>query len=262
MVFPLAGREGATPFCIPPSKLGKTYKQQVKTMDDSVYTMGKELDLKAEQEHTLATPVMRSNLILKILIVTLDLFYGKKRTLPKFKVLEILARYPYWAWEDGAYRRLSKDHAAYKQPADNRTRRFLGWIDLGRESQDNEQWHMLLLEEIIEKKGIKTSPLLHRWLPLAMALVYYHLTRLMFFVYPHSSFYMNAAFESHAEHQYMLMAKEHPEWDEEPVESKYFEHYPRQKTLGDLIRRIGLDERDHMHHSIAEMDRLEGRVEG
>lgn len=30
---------------------------------------------------------------------------------------------------------------------------------------------------------------------------------------------------------------------------------------GDLIRRIGLDERDHMNHSIAEMEKLEGRVE-
>jgi len=230
-------------------------------MDDSVYTMGKELDLKAEQERTLATPVMKSNFILKILIVTLDLFYGKRRTLPKFKVLEILARYPYWAWEDGGYRRLTKDHAAYHQPQDERTSRNLHWIDLGRESQDNEQWHMLLLEEIIEKKGIKTSPLLYRWLPLAMAFVYYGLTRLMFFVYPHSSFYMNAAFESHAEHQYMLMAKENPEWDDEEIDSKYFDkYYPRQKTLGDLIRRIGLDERDHMNHSIAEMDKLEGRA--
>lgn len=230
-------------------------------MTEYVYTMGKDLNLKEEQQRTLDTPVMRSNIILKILVATLDIFYGRKRTLPKFKVLEFLARYPYWAWEDSAYRRMSNDHATYTPPDDKRNKRHLHWIDLGRESQDNEQWHMLIIEEIIEKKRIKTNPILYRYLPLLMALVYYHLTRIMFFVYPHSSFYMNAAFESHAEHQYMLMAKEHPEWDEEPIESKYFDVYPPQKTLADLIRRIGLDERDHMNHSLAEIDKLEGRTE-
>ncbi len=226
-------------------------------MNDSIYTFGKELDLKAEQEKTLAKPVMRSNYILKIMVITLDLFYGKARTLPKFKVLEILARYPYWAWEDSGYKRLSNDHSTYAQPADERTKSNLHLVDLGRDSQDNEQWHMLMLEEVIEKKGIKTSRFLYRWLPLAMAFVYYRLTRLMFLLRPSASFYMNAAFESHAEHQYMLMAKENPEWDDEKIDSKYFDTcYPRQKTLGDLIRRIGLDERDHMNHSIVEMEKL------
>lgn len=226
---------------------------------DRELTIGKDVDLKKEQEKTLASPVMRSNLILKILIVTLDVLYGKKRSLPKVRVLEILARYPYWAWEDGGYRRLTRLHTACRLPPREDTDYYLNWINLGREAQDNEQWHMLLVEEMIAKEGIRLNPLRHKYLPKLMAFVYYHLTRLMVCIYPHSSFYMNAAFESHAEHEYMKLAKEHPEWDEEPVDSKYFEFYPRQKTLADLIRRIGLDERDHMIHSIEEMEKEENR---
>jgi len=62
------------------------------------YTIGKEVDLKAEQEKTLAAPQLPANFILKGMFVTMDILYGKARTLPKFMVLEILARYPYWAW--------------------------------------------------------------------------------------------------------------------------------------------------------------------
>lgn len=71
---------------------------------------------------------------------------------------------------------------------------------------------------------------------------------------------MNAAFESHAEHEYMLYAQEHPEFEEELVESIWFAHYPKQKTVADLIRRVGLDERDHMNHSLDEIKRLTQRA--
>ena len=71
---------------------------------------------------------------------------------------------------------------------------------------------------------------------------------------------MNAAFESHAERQYMLLVKEHPEWESKPVDSVYFQHYPKQASLADLLRRIGLDERDHMYHSLEEAERLKAKA--
>ena len=79
-------------------------------MTDAVFTMGKEIDLKEEMKRTLATPRLPANLMLKIMFLTFDVLYGKARSLPKVMVLEILARYPYWAWEHGAYRLLSKWH--------------------------------------------------------------------------------------------------------------------------------------------------------
>ena len=67
---------------------------------------------------------------------------------------------------------------------------------------------------------------------------------------------MNAAFESHAEHEYMQMTEENLRWDDEPVDSVCFKTYLSQKSLNDLIRRIALDERDHMVHSLEEVERL------
>ncbi|RMD77813.1 MAG: hypothetical protein D6820_11000 [Lentisphaerae bacterium] len=218
------------------------------------YTIGREdLDLKEEQKRTLETPHLKAPLILKLMFITFDLLYGKKCTLPKVKVLEILARYPYWAWENGAYLRITKLYARPEKVNKEKLEHLLELLDYGRDAQDNEQFHLLLLEDIIHQKGIKLGWFRHYFLPRFMALNYYYLSRLIYFINPAWSFFMNAAFESHAEHEYMKMSKEHPEWDDEPVDSVFFKKYPRQKTLGDLIRRIGLDERDHMNHSLFEL---------
>ncbi len=220
------------------------------------YTIGKEMDLKKEQEITLAAPRLKSNLILKMMFLTMDILYGSKRTLPKFKVIEILARYPYWAWENGGYLRLTKLYTKKRKDIEKKTEDFCHFIDIGREAQDNEQSHMLLLEDIIQKEGIKLGWFNHYFLPRVLAGTYYVLTRMMFSMNPKWSFAMNAAFESHAEHEYMLLAKENPEWDSKEIDSIYFKNYPRQKTLGDHLRRIGLDERDHMNRSLEQIEKL------
>jgi len=229
-------------------------------MTEDVYTMGKELDLKAEQARTLATPKLPANMALKGMFLTFDILYGKGRSLPKVMVLEILARYPYWAWENGAYTLLSKWHCGTKPVPREKIEVALRHIRMGRESQDNEQWHMLLWMDLCHQKGIKLSWFKHFLLPRHMTFVYFHMTRIMYRVKPEWSFAMNAAFESHAEHEYMLYAREHPEFENEPVESAWFAHYPRQKTLADLVRRVGLDERDHMNHSLDEIKRLNGNA--
>ncbi len=227
-------------------------------MTDDVYTMGKELDLKAEQAKTLATPRLPANLALKVMFLTFDILYGKARSLPKVMVLEILARYPYWAWENGAYALLSKWHCGTRPVPRERIEVALRHIQMGREAQDNEQWHMLLWADLCQQKGIKLSWFKHFLLPRHMTFVYFYMTRIMYWVRPVWSFAMNAAFESHAEHEYMLYASEHPEFENVAVDSVWFAHYPRQKTLADLVRRVGLDERDHMNHSLDEIKRLQG----
>ena len=226
-------------------------------MADDVYTMGKELDMKREMKRTLETPKLPANLALKVMFLTFDILYGKARTLPKVMVLEILARYPYWAWESGAYKLLSKWHCATKPVPREKIEVALRHIQMGRDSQDNEQWHMLLWADLCQQKGIKLSWLKHFLLPRHMTFVYFYMTRIMYWINPAWSFAMNAAFESHAEHEYMLYAREHPEFETVPVDSVWFAYYPRQKTLADLVRRVGLDERDHMNHSLDEIKRLQ-----
>jgi hypothetical protein len=129
-------------------------------------------------------------------------------------------------------------------------------ISLGRESQDNEDRHLLLVEDIIHQKGIKLGWFNHCLMPRLLAFGYYFLTRMIFCIRPSWSFAMNAAFESHAEHEYMSVIAANPEWDDEKVDSVHFERYPKQATLGDLIRRIALDERDHMNHSLEILEKL------
>jgi ubiquinol oxidase len=223
------------------------------------YTMGKEMDLKAEQEKTLQTPVMQANIILRMMYLTMDLLYGKQRTLPKFKVIEILASYPYRAWENGSYNRVSRRYARARFTKPEPLEHDLRHIELGRHAQDNEQTHLILIEDIMRQKKMPQSWFKGFLLPRCMMLNYHILTRIMYYFKPEWSFSMNARFESHAEHEYMRMVQEHPEWEEEPVDSVHFEHYPRQKTMADLFRRIGLDERDHMNESKEEYERLTGR---
>lgn len=222
-------------------------------------TMGKELDLKAEQAKSLASPLLPANFILRMMVLAMDVIYGKGRTLPKFLVIEILARYPYWAWENRAYIWFTKLYTRagwVKKPDSDRLVRL---IELGRKSQDNEQHHMLMIEDIMRQKDIRLSFWKRRLIPKLLTYGYFFLTRAMFFIRPAWSFGMNARFESHAEHEYMKMVAEHPEWDAEPVDTAYFEYYPRQKTMADLFRRIGLDERDHMHESMEYWEHLNGR---
>ena len=55
--------------------------------------------LRREQERTLAAPRMRDSLLARVLFRGMDLVYGRRRTLSKFKVLELIARVPYQAWD-------------------------------------------------------------------------------------------------------------------------------------------------------------------
>ena len=55
------------------------------------------------QRETLNTPRRPYGLAARALFRLLDILYGRKRTLPKFKVLELVARVPYQSWEQVAY---------------------------------------------------------------------------------------------------------------------------------------------------------------
>jgi hypothetical protein len=55
--------------------------------------------LKREQEKTLGSPRMRYGILSRVLFFAMDLLYGRRRTLSKFKVLEVIARVPYQSWE-------------------------------------------------------------------------------------------------------------------------------------------------------------------
>ncbi|MGH9225482.1 MAG: alternative oxidase [Acidimicrobiales bacterium] len=205
--------------------------------------------LRAEQERTLASPRRRYGPAARILFTLLDLLYGRARTLSKFKVLEVVARVPYQAWEHVAY--VAVTHR-YSRPSF--ARRIFDRVHESRAQQDNEQWHLLILEELLDKSGRRESFFRYRVLPQALAFAYYQLSWLLYALKPKWSYCLNADFEDHAEHEYALFVTEHPEFEHEPYDGLFADEYGRFASIADLFRQIGHDERVHKDESLARMN--------
>jgi ubiquinol oxidase len=202
--------------------------------------------LRAEQALTLSRPRRRYGLLASALFRGMDLVYGRRATLAKFKVLEVIARVPYQAWENVAY--VAMTHV-YGRPGF--ARRIFEFVRESRDQQDNEQWHLLILEEQLHKRGERQGFLLYRLAPQLAAFFYYHVSWLLYALKPSLSYGLNADFEDHAEHEYMEFVRDRPELESEPFESDFAEDYGRFASMADLLRSIGLDERRHKDESLA-----------
>ncbi len=204
--------------------------------------------LVAAQQQTLDSPRRVYGVAARALFALLDAIYGRPRTLSKFKVLELVARVPYQAWEQVAYIAVTHVH-----PRVGLARRIHDRVLESRAQQDNEQWHLLILEEMIAESGKRESRLKFYWIPQAIAFAYYQLSWLLFVIRPASSYALNADFEDHAEHEYMTLVSEHPEWETEPYRSVFAADYGPFDSVADLFRQIGHDERVHKEESLAAM---------
>lgn len=217
------------------------------------------VDLVREQEATLRRPRYPYSLAARFFFLGMDIVTGTKTTLPKAKLIEILAAIPYRAWEHRQYLRMTDN---YKDAARIKGARALtAWA---REAQDNEYWHLLILEEKMKEDGGADPAYLAAPLPYLMALFYRVLTWAMALVDIRRAFLFNAEFEDHAEHVYAQAVKDHPEWDRQPVTSAAVRGYGEFATWGDVFRRISLDERDHRNVSFLAVGRPEevARYEG
>ena len=135
--------------------------------------------LLAEQQATLASPRRRYWLPARVLFAFMDLAYGSERTLEKFRVLELIARVPYQAWENVAY--VAVTHTAERPDV---ARRIFDRVRLARWEQDNEQWHLLLLEELTARQEGRRPFVQHRIVPQLVAFAYYQLSWLTYAVRP------------------------------------------------------------------------------
>ena len=205
-------------------------------------------ELRRAQADTLKGPRRRYGIAARLLFLSLNVVYGKSLTLSKFKVLELIARVPYMAWEHVAFIAITHVHADTGM-----ARRVHKRVATSRAQQDNEMYHLLIIEEMIARSGQRQSQLKFFWLPQAIAFVYYHLTWLLYVVNPRWSYNLNADFEDHAEHEYMTMVAEHPEWDSAPFESTFADDFGHFESLADMFRQIGHDERVHKLESEALM---------
>ena len=200
------------------------------------------IDLKLEQEASLKRPRYKYSLMAKIFFLTMDILTGKKTTIAKAKLIETLASIPYRTWELIQYFKLTSN---YKKT--NMVSELKSLVKWSRAAQDNEYWHLIVLHEKMREDNIKDPWYLFNPLPYMMVLSYVLLTKMMAFFSPKRAYLFNAEFEDHAEHVYAEFINDHPELDEQPLTNLLVKEYADVKTWGDIIRRIGLDEREHMN---------------
>jgi ubiquinol oxidase len=205
--------------------------------------------LRETHAQTLATPRRRYSIGARALFALLDAVYGRSRTLSKFKVLELVARVPYQSWEQVAYVAITHAHERT-----GLARRIFDRVTESRNQQDNEQWHLLILEERIAELDVDEGWIRFTAIPQALAFLYYQLSWLLYVVRPAWSYRLNADFEDHAEHEYAELVTEHPEWESEPFVSAFADDYAAVETVADLFRQISYDERVHKEASLDRMN--------
>ena len=207
--------------------------------------MAEQIDFIKEQEAVLARPPRNYGLFARMLFWGMDTFYGKELTLGKVRLLELLARIPYQAWEIRQYREMN--HAFENADAVKQADDLIRW---GREAQDNEFWHLQVITEKIRETGTKLTWFKDVLIPKVATFKYILFCRALAFFDIQAAFMLNADFEDHAEHEYMHFVKTHPELDQQPVTAEVVTKYGNFKTWADVFRRIALDERDHMNNSL------------
>jgi ubiquinol oxidase len=201
--------------------------------------------LRAEQLVTLAATRQR-NWILVVMNAMISLLYGRRASLPKFLVLEHLAQVPYRTWERVAQRRIARTHGQ-----STLARRIQARVADARAAHDNEQWHMLVLEDLLARRNHRLARFRFRLLPRLLAAPWHLASWLLHLANPAWSYALNAAFEDHAEHEYMGFVAANSRFDHQRFDGPLAARWTHPVTIADALRQIGHDERCHKHDSIA-----------
>jgi hypothetical protein len=205
------------------------------------------IDLRREQEATLARAPYDYSPMTRVFTASMDLVAGRETTTAKAKMLEVLAGIPYNAWE--------RQEQALLGSRDRQTvegcRRLIRWA---REARDNENLHLEVLTERMRQQGEPDPWFLVQPMRFGAELFYILFANTLAAADMRRAFQFNAEFEDHAEHAYAQFAADHPEWDDEPATGPAVRRYSAStgtelQTWGDVVRRIALDERDHMNRS-------------
>jgi hypothetical protein len=179
-----------------------------------------------------------------------DLVFGKERTLSKFRARELVARTPYQSWEQAACL-----VAGRFRDSSTRARRLYQMITEIRAEQDNELWHVLILEELIAASGTRENPVRFRLMPQLIAFAIYQQFWLLRVLDPVRGYRLNADVEDHAEHEYAALIAEHPPWEHDPFHSAVASGYTSYESLAYLFRQIGADEGVHKEMSLERIAR-------
>lgn len=204
-------------------------------------------DLSKEQQASLQRPHYPYSLAARFFFWSFDLMTGKKTTLPKVKLLEILASIPYHSWELRQHTlRARPEHDQNDQAGLSEEEKILLWA---RAAKDNEEWHLLVVNEKLKEDGIKEPWFLSAPFTQLISGGYSLMTWVMAKKDIRHAFLFNAEFEDHAEHTYASFVDDHPEWEHQSVDNELININGELPTWAEVFKRLSLDERDHMNTS-------------
>jgi hypothetical protein len=130
-------------------------------------------------------------------------------------------------------------------------RRVFDAVVEARAQQDNEVFHLLVLEELLQAQGTEQGGFRYRFLPRLMAFPYRLLVWSLLLAHPAWSYRLNSSFEDHAEHEYMAFVAAHLELEDQPFQSQAAADYGTYNSVAEVLRQIGHDERVHKLQSMA-----------
>ncbi|MGI9607745.1 MAG: alternative oxidase [Acidimicrobiales bacterium] len=201
-------------------------------------------ELREHQQRYLDMPEYRYGLPARVLFWTADKAFPQGRSFEFFAFVELVARVPYMAWEHVGHIAQTQNHQDHEFD-----RKIQDRVVLARDEQDNEFWHLLIMEEFLDTQGYKRRRFLDRVFPQVLSFIYYQLSWFLYAVRPRWAYRLNSDFEDHALRQYAAFVDEHPEFDEMPWESRYHDDYGHHVTIADMLRQIAVDEEQHKNHS-------------
>jgi ubiquinol oxidase len=202
--------------------------------------------LRAEEQATLTTPRQRSHPVIVVMNVVISVLYGRRASLQKCLVLEHVAQVPYRSWERVAQRRITRTRGHSTM-----ARRIQARVADARAAHDNEQWHMLILEDLLARRHHRLARFRFRILPRLLAGPWHLATWLLHLRAPAWSYALNAAFEDHAEREYMRFVTTNTQFEHQTFDGPLTHRWTHPVTVADVLRQIGHDERCHKLDSIA-----------
>lgn len=185
----------------------------------------------------------------KVLFGIVDIVYGKKPSIKKFKVIEVVARVPYQTWEFANYLLTTNFYTN-----EEKVLKYAMRSDFGKFAQDNETMHVVVVSQIA-KKQCKQIWLIHTLLPIILAYIYFLISTILYLISSRYSYELNYLFENHAYHQYVWLVKDYgDELAKKPLKSKFLDFYGRPaKNQLEFFEAVKNDEIIHRNQSALEM---------
>lgn len=189
------------------------------------------------------------------LFAFMNLMYGKKPSLGKFRALEVVARIPYQSWEVVHYFLTTHFYA--------NERRAIGLFrdsEFARSAQDNETMHVVVITQMCKSEKTGTGILRFYIVPLLLAYVYAIFCLLFYFFTPRKAYELNYIFENHAREQYTIFLANNEHFKEKPLQSKFLEMYGRANdNYYDFFTGVRDDEIKHRDRSLEAMKEIDRR---